>query len=513
VIIRTCPACGRDSPADRPRCYNCNASLEREPFKDAPRISEAPTEKRTRPAVDLWTEDYTPPAQQAERMNVQPGSSDDAAGSFNRSRMVRGPMAADADQFQPPRRPGRGSSGDPSEIAPSTKRPTGSMGPVDAAAPATPVSRTRPKTGEFPLPKLTGGEGRTAALGAPWAPADAPPPMPEGPLLEPNRRGGTGRITPAPPPSASPPASPAEAAAARGPSGSPVLDAVQAANVAAKTRKPIDPKDLADYSNALETFEEPVASPPSEPAPPVASPPPVAREEPRPETDLGTPSARPRAIPDGSSSIPHYLVAAVLQEPVALARNEVVRIGRGDENEVIFPLSQVSRHHAEVRFDPQAGAYVIVDRNSINGTFVNGKSVKRRRLADGDRIGIGPFTIVYRASTGGQKPRAMDETDVIRPGSLAGELADMPIPDVVRFIEALKKTGELTVITGGERGTVIFREGNPVHAEFKVALGPPAAVALFKLKAGNFRFSVKPIELPKLTISQPLAALLSEAGV
>ena len=133
-----------------------------------------------------------------------------------------------------------------------------------------------------------------------------------------------------------------------------------------------------------------------------------------------------------------------------------------------------------MRFDPQAGVYVIIDRNSINGTFVNGKAVKRRRLADGDRIGIGPFTIVYRVSTGGHKMRAMDETDVIRPGSLAGEIADMPMPDVARFIEALRKTGELTVIApSGERGIVLFRDGQPIHAEFKVTLGSAAAVALF----------------------------------
>src|SRR5581483_3467997 len=272
------------------------------------------------------------------------------------------------------------------------------------------------------------------------------------------------------------------------------------------------------FSSALDDFADSAGGAAPPPAPVAGKPSlveTVADENPAATANaaFGARSRSAPAEPPGGPHMPHYLVTQVLGEPVALSRNQVVRIGRGEDNEVIFPLSQVSRHHAEVRFDAQAGAYVVVDRNSINGTFVNGKAVKRRRLADGDRIAIGPFMIVYRVSTGGTRLRAMDETDVIRPGSLAGEIAEMPIADVARFIEALRKTGELTVIaTTGERGTVLFRDGQAVHAEFKVSLGPAAAVAVFRLKTGNFRFSVKPIELARATISQPLGTLLAEAA-
>jgi len=457
VNIRTCSACGRDSPADRSRCYNCNASLEREPVKDGPRFSEAPTEKRTRPTVDLWKEDYTPPP---AVVHVDPNPSDDAAGSYSRSKITRG----------------RGSSGDPSEIAPQRGPGSGSYG----------------VPGKRPAPEA--------------------PPGPEGPLLEPNRRKPptgtfdalnapatvtptTGRPTPAPR------ATPADAAPE-------VLGAVQAANEAAKTRKKLDPSEVAQFAGALDDFG---ASDAEAPVDDLASPPSVAPPAPPPRQMTPGSAPRPETAAPG---MPHYLVTQVLSEPYALSRTQVVRIGRGEDNEIIFPLSQVSRHHAEVRFDGAAGAYVIIDRNSINGTLVNGKAVKRRKLTDGDRIAIGPFTMVYRASTGGTKMRAMDETDVIRPGSLAGELSDMPIADVVRFIEALRKTGELTVIAPtGERGTILFRDGQPIHAEFKVTLGPQAAVALFKLKGGNFRFAVKTIEIPRASISTPLATLLSEAAV
>lgn len=487
-------------------------------MKDGPRTSEAPTEKRTRPTVDLWKDNYAPPAQ--ERINVEPGA-EDASGSFNRSRMVRGPMATEAEQLQPPRRAGRGSSGDPADIAPAR--------PARAPGDPTPAARPRPKSGE------------TSALGSASPPVRGtkqPAEMgPDQPLLEPRRRPPTASIThpsaAGAPPTQTPAQTPAPAPTTRASGGTPALppptvdptssnvtDAIQAANDAARGRKALDRNELAEFSGALDFGGE---SAPSDAAPSDrrSLSETTADENPA-ATAQAALSSRQRggstAAPEpgtGASSphMPHYLVTQVLGEPVALSRNQVVRIGRGEDNEVIFPLSQVSRHHAEVRFDAQAGAYVIVDRNSINGTFVNGKAVKRRRLADGDRIGIGPFAIVYRASTGGHRLRAMDETDVIRPGSLAGELTDMPIPDVARFIEALRKTGELTVISAtGERGTVLFRDGQAVHAEFKVSLGPPAAVAVFRLKAGNFRFAVKAIELTKATISQPLGTLLAEAA-
>jgi pSer/pThr/pTyr-binding forkhead associated (FHA) protein len=310
--------------------------------------------------------------------------------------------------------------------------------------------------------------------------------IPEGPLLEPKPRGktdvlgksdagkaldGTGSPQ-APAPSA--PAAPVDDEAAR---------ACAVANEAAKGRKRLSPEDVAEFSQALD-FE--------------------------PEGTAATASPVALSAPAGA---PHYLVTQVLGEPVELSPTQPCRVGRSEENEIVFPLSQVSRVHSEVRWDAQAAAYVVIDRNSINGTFVNGKPVKRRRLADGDRIGIGPFLIVYKVAAGSVKPRPTDETDVVRSGALAGELQEMPIGDVVRFIEALRKTGELALVgPGGERGTMFFRDGQPIHAEWKVQLGAQAAVAILRLKGGTFRFSAKTIDVLKATINAPLGALIAEAA-
>ncbi|MEZ0227365.1 MAG: FHA domain-containing protein [Planctomycetota bacterium] len=462
-------------------------------MKDAPRFSEAPTEKRSRPAVDLWKDDYTPPAVAAQ----EPPSTDEGGG-----RSTRRSMAAEAEAYQPPRRAGRGSSGDPSEIAPMT-----------------PSARPRPKSGETAAMRDKSlGSGSHSLPGRGKPPVE--PAVPNSQLLEPRRRPPTSQISqPSAPPSDPNLPPPAAAAPAEAPASN-VVDAVQAANDAAKQRKALDKTELAQYAGSLD-FDAPGGGAPAEvPSAKASLSDTTANEDPDAAAQAqAAVAARAKPLPPeagaaaGGPHMPHYLVTQVLGEPVALSRSQTIRIGRGEDNEVIFPLSQVSRHHAEVRFDQNAGAFVLIDKNSINGTFVNGKAIKRRRLADGDRIGIGPFMIVYRASTGGHRLRALDETDVIKPGSLAGELSDMPIPDVARFIEALRKTGELTVIgTGGDRGIVLFRDGQPVHAEFKVSLGSTAAVAIFRLKQGNFRFAVKAIEIPKATIAQPLSTLLTEAA-
>jgi len=47
----------------------------------------------------------------------------------------------------------------------------------------------------------------------------------------------------------------------------------------------------------------------------------------------------------------------------------------------------VSRNHATIEF--RDGEWWVVDHGSTNGTFVNGRMVKERLLADGDRISIG----------------------------------------------------------------------------------------------------------------------------
>jgi hypothetical protein len=71
-------------------------------------------------------------------------------------------------------------------------------------------------------------------------------------------------------------------------------------------------------------------------------------------------------------------------------------IGRWDENGLVIPDANVSRVHAAIV--PQGDAYVVVDMGSRKGTKVNGRRVRRKRaLADGDEISVGPARIRFDA--------------------------------------------------------------------------------------------------------------------
>src|ERR1700741_4375503 len=62
-------------------------------------------------------------------------------------------------------------------------------------------------------------------------------------------------------------------------------------------------------------------------------------------------------------------------------------IGRRPDCNIVVANSQVSRRHAQITGG--AGAFVIADLGSTNGTYVNGVHVTEHILKDGDRIELG----------------------------------------------------------------------------------------------------------------------------
>ena len=100
------------------------------------------------------------------------------------------------------------------------------------------------------------------------------------------------------------------------------------------------------------------------------------------------------------------------------------RIGRAPDNDIVVADPAASRHHAELQI--AAGACRIVDLDSNNGTYVNGRRVTIAYLADGDLISIGPAT--FRLS--GQDLKELHAAEVAAvaatglypaPGSQAGQ--------------------------------------------------------------------------------------------
>jgi ABC-type multidrug transport system ATPase subunit/pSer/pThr/pTyr-binding forkhead associated (FHA) protein len=69
-------------------------------------------------------------------------------------------------------------------------------------------------------------------------------------------------------------------------------------------------------------------------------------------------------------------------------------LGRGAESDIHLPAPSVSRRHAVLH--PAQPEWTLVDLNSANGTFVNGKRVSGPTVMKrGDTIQIGPFRLAY----------------------------------------------------------------------------------------------------------------------
>lgn len=74
-----------------------------------------------------------------------------------------------------------------------------------------------------------------------------------------------------------------------------------------------------------------------------------------------------------------------------------ISIGRGNENDIVLENRGVSRKHAMIEFNNKAA--VLIDNESLNGTFVNSRKVSEEVLRDQDVITIGKYSLVYNTET------------------------------------------------------------------------------------------------------------------
>jgi DNA-binding NtrC family response regulator len=115
--------------------------------------------------------------------------------------------------------------------------------------------------------------------------------------------------------------------------------------------------------------------------------------------------------------------------PLALG-SEPLRIGRDRDAALLLEDDEVSRHHAEVRYDDEADRWVICDCGSRNGLWVNGTRVERKALAHGTVVRVGrTLVVMVDVMAAADRPLGR-ETQALRGGSLAmqqvrGEIAKM----------------------------------------------------------------------------------------
>jgi pSer/pThr/pTyr-binding forkhead associated (FHA) protein len=90
-----------------------------------------------------------------------------------------------------------------------------------------------------------------------------------------------------------------------------------------------------------------------------------------------------------------------------------ISIGRTHDNDIVLENRGVSRKHAMIEFNDNAA--VIIDNESLNGTFVNNRKITEEVLRDEDTVTIGKYSLIYRTEGehDGDDMAGMDGTMVL----------------------------------------------------------------------------------------------------
>ena len=125
-------------------------------------------------------------------------------------------------------------------------------------------------------------------------------------------------------------------------------------------------------------------------------------------------------------------------------------LGRRPYNDIVIDNLAVSGEHAVLQM---VGADVFIeDLNSTNGTYINGKAIKKQLLAHNDTVEIGKYKIKYLVDDSGEYEKTM----IMRPG------ANAPTP-------ALQRTAAMP---------------GPLHGMAPAHAGTAATTAMIKVLSG-----------------------------
>lgn len=92
-------------------------------------------------------------------------------------------------------------------------------------------------------------------------------------------------------------------------------------------------------------------------------------------------------------------------------------LGRRPYNDIVIDNLAVSGEHAVLQM---VGADVFIeDLNSTNGTYINGKAIKKQLLQHNDTVEIGKYKIKYLVDESGEYEKTM----IMRPAAAAGAMA------------------------------------------------------------------------------------------
>ena len=195
-----------------------------------------------------------------------------------------------------------------------------------------------------------------------------------------------------------------------------------------------------------------------------------ARPSPRPpaaqQTVRSAPPPTEKIRPDALAVAPRVDVAPT--RTVVLS-GAATTIGRADDNDLVLPELEISRHHARL-YRTEQGRFELEDLGSSNGTYVNGQRIAVHPVSEHDIIGMGHSTFRLKD---GQLRQFVDEGEIsikaheltvrVGHGKVLLDRVSFPIPEkclvgVIGPSGAGKSTlvGALTGLRPADDGSVLY---------------------------------------------------------
>jgi hypothetical protein len=189
------------------------------------------------------------------------------------------------------------------------------------------------------------------------------------------------------------------------------------------------------------------------------------------------------------------------QSMIDIVVGKALRIGRGTNADLRFDDVAVALEHAVI--ERAGGGYRLLDRGSVTGTYLNGKTVREARLAHDDLINIGGYQIRFQIADPEGPPFLLVRASAAPEPPPEGTLRISP-EDLAAMVQA-------AVEAAGPAAPVPPPASTPSAAP--PALAPPAAPASTPRASRPFAAPPPAPELGTMRMSpEALAAALREAA-
>jgi len=251
----------------------------------------------------------------------------------------------------------------------------------------------------------------------------------------------------------------------------------------------------------------PQAGPPGRPSPPGAPQAGAPGRGGRPDSrrgpkQPGRPSGRP-----AKARLATYLVCDIYDQPFRLDTEFTYIVGRDPASSISLPDEAVSRSHAAVFFDRDS--FIIEDTQSLNGTYVNGRSITATKLRHNDVVRVGPFCfrVVQDEENAAPPPSGVQphtDTQLLPalPGMISVRFGPTDVAELMLFINRTQRSGVVTIRCDRWTGRMFVTNGEILHSRAGNAVGDEAVASLLAAEGGYFHFSEEQVRV-KRSVKMP----------